>query len=43
VSGPRARTLATVSLALAALMTLLSLVGLGLVLYVAQVLLACRA
>jgi hypothetical protein len=43
VEGERARTLAMVSLVLAAVIVVCSLAGLGIVLYAANVLLACRA
>ncbi len=43
VAGPRAQMLARVWTGLAALITVLSLAGLGLVLYAAEVLLACKA
>jgi hypothetical protein len=43
IVGPRAQMLARVWLGLAAVVTVLSLAGLGLVLYMAEVLLACKA
>ncbi|MEW6270714.1 MAG: hypothetical protein AB1689_15635, partial [Thermodesulfobacteriota bacterium] len=43
VTGPRARTFARLTIGLAAALVACSLTGLGLVLYVARVLLDCRA